>query len=1200
MMKKLFLFLFVLIGTAGFSQTTDLFISEYAEGSSNHKYLELYNGTGASINLANYELWRISNGGSWPEATVSLTGMLADGAVLVVANSQADTLITNLSNATTAFNAATYFNGDDAVGLAKNNGSGTFILIDAIGKSGPDPGSGWDVAGTTNATANHTMVRKSTQASPDTNWVTAAGTSIANSQWEVFPQNTWTYAGVHTFSQASPTCNAPSALGASTMSASASLMWNMGTGNMMSDIEWGMNGFSQGSGTMITGFTQASGTLMLSSLAQGTSYDFYVRDYCTSTSSYSNWVGPYTFTTTTLLPEPTNHVTMLSAIASITSVNLTWIDSDTSGGAQAPMGYLIVGAQGSTTLNMPVDMTPVADDSDWSDGLVAFNATHINDTNMHMFMGMLANTNYAFKVFPYSNIGTDIDYKTGGMVPSISTTTTTPPSCAPASGITSMYVSATEADIMWMSGSSTFNIEWGMAGFTQGSGTMITGFNQASGALNLSGLVLGSSYDVHIQTDCGALGTSVYVMYNFMHNSPPVIPVFQIGTINTSDTLGVADSLNVTGMISGMVTSVDMDGNNGYSFWLNDATGGINIHAFNDVGTYNNPTQGDVLQLTGFVKQYNGMQQFEPDSVLVMSTGNLVPPAVSATTIDESNESDRVMFAGAYLADPTQWPTSNTSKNLDFVTASGDTLAMRVDFDTHIFDSLTVLSGDTFTITGHVGQFDNSSPYLSGYQLFPSVEMDIVVTGSASCAPSSGITAMYVDAVTADLGWTAGGASMWNIEWGMVGFTQGSGTMVNGVTTNPVSVSGLTIGMSYDFYIQDDCGSVGTSSYVGPYTYMHSTPFIPMYDIATVTTVDANGEPDSLTVYCKLQGVVFTPDYDGNNGLSFYMQDATGGVNVFNFNDIDNYVVTKGDELRVVGEIAFYNGLTELLVDSITVLSSGNSIGSPMVTTVLDEGTDSEFIKIEKVKIVDATLWPAPGFNENLQVVNANLDTMIVRIDKDALIQDTLTAAPTGFLNITGVGGQFDGSAPYDGGYQIFPRYTADFETVDPCPAPTGLQVDTTSSFSGTISWTSSNPNAVFNIVWGEAGFILSQGYKLPGLTSNSFVLNGLTPSTSYEVYVQDSCGSFLGNSAYVGPVQFATAVGVSEVITNSPLTLFPNPSGNNVITLNKISSYVVYDLLGQEVVKASNVKTIDAKGFEAGIYLVKTEIGETIKLIIK
>ena len=54
------------------------------------------------------------------------------------------------------------------------------------------------------------------------------------------------------------------------------------------------------------------------------------------------------------------------------------------------------------------------------------------------------------------------------------------------------------------------------------------------------------------------------------------------------------------------------------------------------------------------------------------------------------------------------------------------------------------------------------------------------------------------------------------------------------------------------------------------------------------------------------------------------------------------------------------------------------------------------------------------------------------------------------------------------------------------------------------------------------------------------------------------------------------------------------------LITLNKISSYVVYDLLGQEVVKASNVKTIDAKGFEAGIYLVKTEIGETIKLIIK
>ena len=35
---------------------TDLFISEYIEGSSNNKVIELYNGTGTAINLSNYSV----------------------------------------------------------------------------------------------------------------------------------------------------------------------------------------------------------------------------------------------------------------------------------------------------------------------------------------------------------------------------------------------------------------------------------------------------------------------------------------------------------------------------------------------------------------------------------------------------------------------------------------------------------------------------------------------------------------------------------------------------------------------------------------------------------------------------------------------------------------------------------------------------------------------------------------------------------------------------------------------------------------------------------------------------------------------------------------------------------------------------------------------------------------------------------------
>ena len=53
--KLTFLLLFTVIFN-NFSQTSDLIISEYSEGSSNNKYVEIFNGTGASVDLSNYQM----------------------------------------------------------------------------------------------------------------------------------------------------------------------------------------------------------------------------------------------------------------------------------------------------------------------------------------------------------------------------------------------------------------------------------------------------------------------------------------------------------------------------------------------------------------------------------------------------------------------------------------------------------------------------------------------------------------------------------------------------------------------------------------------------------------------------------------------------------------------------------------------------------------------------------------------------------------------------------------------------------------------------------------------------------------------------------------------------------------------------------------------------------------------------------------
>ena len=122
-----------------FSFASGVFISEYAEGSSYNKYIEIYNGTGADLDLTGYELWKISNGGSWPESSLELSATVSAGDVYVVCHASSDATI--LAECDETWSQAN-FNGDDAIGLALGG-----TLIDAVGTDGDDPGSYFDVCG---------------------------------------------------------------------------------------------------------------------------------------------------------------------------------------------------------------------------------------------------------------------------------------------------------------------------------------------------------------------------------------------------------------------------------------------------------------------------------------------------------------------------------------------------------------------------------------------------------------------------------------------------------------------------------------------------------------------------------------------------------------------------------------------------------------------------------------------------------------------------------------------------------------------------------------------------------------------------------------------------------------------------------------------------------------------------------------------
>ena len=178
------------VTTRNSREATDLFFSEYAEGSSNNKYIEIYNGTGADVDLSQYWVFQNSNGGPMTEYIDQLEGTLANGDVYVIANNQSSDDI--LAEADLTGSGICYFNGDDARALLKIVGTDTTIL-DLIGSFPDRPDDGWDVAGVTNATKDQTLRRKSTVTSGNSDWAASAGTDADNSEWVVEDRPTAAY-----------------------------------------------------------------------------------------------------------------------------------------------------------------------------------------------------------------------------------------------------------------------------------------------------------------------------------------------------------------------------------------------------------------------------------------------------------------------------------------------------------------------------------------------------------------------------------------------------------------------------------------------------------------------------------------------------------------------------------------------------------------------------------------------------------------------------------------------------------------------------------------------------------------------------------------------------------------------------------------------------------------------------------------------
>ena len=581
-----------------------------------------------------------------------------------------------------------------------------------------------------------------------------------------------------------------------------------------------------------------------------------------------------------------------------------------------------------------------------------------------------------------------------------------------------------------------------------------------------------------------------------------------IGSIRGVNNDGVADSLAAVVRLRGVVSSVDFRAG-GYSFHLQDATGGIVVFRSADLSNYTSPLRGDSLEVYGVLGQFNGLLQLVPDTIHLRAQNRPLPIPLVVTSLTEANEGKIVRMNGLTV---TTWPSTWSGSGQNITLSDGtNSIALRVVPLSGVWNRPQPTG--TINVIGGLQQFDNSLPFTSGYQIFPRDTNDIIpvvavnptirFVGSSATKLEGAVTQtvkMYVQphlmmAGSVSLSATAG-----------TGFVFGSDattTPALSAGTLTIPVPSMTDTVSFTINVLDDNLIEGPESAVfaiasasmglsigAPnsftFTIADNDVFIPTYTLPQVKGVNAQFLPDSSGKMCKLVGTVLgvnTQTFATTGNLGFTIHDGSVGFGVFGAGTKNlGYTVNEGDVIRVIGVIGHFNGLAQINADSIVVISTNGALPSPVVITDMNESTESQLIRMNDVYVINSTQWTNAGSGFSVNVTNGP-DTIQLRIDAD--VSDVYSApCPVGTFDVVGIGGQFDNSAPHNSGYQFLPRRLADF--IFPVPVTYDLAITE-------IMASSNDPNTLISDDWFE---ITNYGSSAVDLGGFSWDDNSWLPGT--------------------------------------------------------------------------------------------------------
>jgi|GEM_PF-2598854 len=381
-----------------------------------------------------------------------------------------------------------------------------------------------------------------------------------------------------------------------------------------------------------------------------------------------------------------------------------------------------------------------------------------------------------------------------------------------------------------------------------------------------------------------------------------------------------------------------------------------------------------------------------------------------------------------------------------------------------------------------------SSNYWTNADL-PQVQM--FITPPPSCFAVTGLNADSISDNFVRVNWNStSGGTEWEVEYGLAGFVQGSGTTVM-VTDTFANISGLTSGSSYDFYVREICAPGDSSTWSGLSNVFIPFPTITSFPYMNDFEADNGNWLVSGTNASWQYGVptdtVITTSASGTNA---WVTNLSGDYN----NSESSYLTSPSFDMSSLGSdpIVRFNLIyeTESCCDEgwFEYSTNGGQTWTKATNAQLNGYTNTS----SNWWNGDSLSWTSTEFLINGLVGNSAVQFRFV-FNSDG--------------SITGAGFGVD-----------------DFEIVIPsCPDPTAFTVDSVAADYASLTWNSGLNSTSSIIEYGPTGFALGTGSQ----TTGNFV-SGLMSGTGYDFYLREICT--IGDSTnWVGPLNVFTNCGPSD-----------------------------------------------------------------------